>query len=96
MNDQFESVHNYNEESVFRSVIDCAVRYPRLVDDPELLADVACVALNHLPPRYIRHTVDMRYYMSDEESAKNDAAVEAAVEFAFGFVQSRGGSRPGS
>jgi Late competence development protein ComFB len=86
---QFESVQNYNEELIFRSVSDCAVRYPMCADDPELLADVACVALNHLPPRYIRHTVDMRFFMSDEESAKIDAAVTAAVEFAFGFVESR-------
>jgi hypothetical protein len=31
-----------------------------LSDNPELLSDVACVALNRLPPRYIRHIVDMR------------------------------------
>jgi Late competence development protein ComFB len=89
MNIRFESVNNYNEELVFRSVSDSAIRYPTLSSNPELLADVACVALNRLPPRYIRHIVDMRFFMNDAESADNDAAVKAAVEFAFGFIQSR-------
>jgi hypothetical protein len=90
---KFESVRNYNEEAVFRSVHDSAARYPMLSDRPDLLADVACVALNRLPPRYIRHMVDMRFFTNDEESAKNDAAVSAAVEFAFDFVRSREGLR---
>ena len=34
-----------------------AKRFPQLAT-PELLADIACVALNRLPPRYIRHEVD--------------------------------------
>jgi hypothetical protein len=89
MNIQFESVHNYNEELVFRLVSDSAIRYPMFSDNPELLSDVACVALNRLPPRYIRHIVDMRFFMNDEESANNDAAVKSAVESAFGYVQSR-------
>ena len=89
MNIQFESVYNYNEELVFRTVSDSAIRYPMVSNNPELLSDVACVALNRLPPRYIRHIVDMRFFMNDEESANNDAAVKSAVESAFGYVQSR-------
>jgi len=27
----------------------------------EQLSDVACVTLNHLPPRYVRHSVDMSF-----------------------------------
>ena len=50
---------------------------------------MACVALNRLPPRYIRHKVDMDFYMSADERRRREAAVKAAVEFAFGFVQSR-------
>ncbi|MGA9027518.1 MAG: late competence development ComFB family protein [Steroidobacteraceae bacterium] len=86
---QFESVHNSNEEAIFGKVLDAAPGYPKLAGDPELLADVACVALNRLPPRYIRHKVDMDFYMSADERRRREAAVKAAVEFAFGFVQSR-------
>jgi late competence development protein ComFB len=85
----FESVHNFNEESVYRLIIDTAARYPALSADPGLLADVACVALNHLPPRYVRHDVDTNFYMTGDARAKFEAAVNAAVEQAYGFVQSR-------
>jgi hypothetical protein len=88
MNSEFDAVHNYNERLIFQLISDSAVRYPTL-SDPELLADVACVALNRLPPRYVCHDVDMSSYMSNDERAKNEAAVKAAVEFAFGFMQSR-------
>lgn len=86
---QFESVRNSNEEAIFSRVMDAATRHPRFAEDPELLADVACIALNRLPPRYIRHKVDMNFYMSPEDRGRRDAAVSAAVDFAFGFVQSR-------
>ncbi len=32
--------------------------------DDETLSDIASVALNRLPPRYVRHAVDMSFYMS--------------------------------
>ena len=50
---------------------------------------MACVALTLLPPRYIRHKVDMDFYMSPEDRGRRDSAVAAAVDFAFGFVKSR-------
>jgi hypothetical protein len=89
MNTHFETVHNHNEEVIFRSINDSAVLYAVPSDQPELLADVACVALNRMPPRYICHDVDLSFYTNDADRAKNAAAVKAAVEFACGFVQSR-------
>jgi hypothetical protein len=86
---EFETVHNYYEQAVFRRVMDCVTRYPEFAADIEGLADVACLALNRLPPRYIRNQVDMNFYMSKEDRAKLDAAVSASVEFAFRFMQSR-------
>jgi hypothetical protein len=85
----FESVHNSNEEAVFTRVLDIAPQHANFAASPELLADVACVALNRLPPRYIRHKVDMDFYMSPEDRGRRDAAVSAAVDFAYGFVESR-------
>ncbi len=55
----------------------------------ELLADVACVALNRLPPRYIRHEVDFAFYLSERERSESDRQVQEAVDYAFGFVQAR-------
>jgi hypothetical protein len=88
MNSDFDAVHNYNERLIFELISDSADRFPTL-SDPELLADVACVALNRMPPRYVCHDVDMSSYMSSDDRAKSEAAVKAAVEFAFSFVQAR-------
>ena len=88
MHIDFETVHNYNERLIFELISDSAYRYPAL-SDPELLADVACVALNRMPPRYVCHDVDMSSYMTNDDRAKSEAAVKAAVEFAFSFMQAR-------
>jgi hypothetical protein len=86
---EFESVHNYYEQAVFREVMNCVAAYPQFSSDTQGLADVACLALNRLPARYIRNAVDMNFFMGKEERAKIEAAINAAVEFAFRFVQSR-------
>ena len=85
----FPSVRNHNERAVYDAVLRLADRYPGVAHDADLLADVACVALNRLAPRYIRHAVDFAFYLSDRERADNDRQVLDAVEFAFGFVQAR-------
>jgi hypothetical protein len=76
---EFETVHNYYEQAVFRQVMECVARYPQFSSDIDGLADIACLALNRLPPRYIRNQVDMNFYMSKEDRAKLDAAVSASV-----------------
>ena len=86
---EFASVCNHNERAVFAAVQDHAHRYPGMTHDPELLADVACVALNRLAPRYIRHEVDFVFYLSDRERVDNERQLIDAVEYAFGFVQAR-------
>ena len=85
----FASVHNHNERAVFHEVQHQADRYPGMADDPELLGDVACVALNRLAPRYIRHEADFAFYLSDRERAESERQLLDAVEYAFGFVQAR-------
>jgi hypothetical protein len=89
MNVDFTSIRNHNEQSVFDAVLAAAERYPGLAGREELLADVACVALNRLPPRYIRHAVDLAFYQTERERAEHDKAVADAVDYAFGFVQAR-------
>ncbi len=85
----FTSVRNHNERAVFAAVRDHAERYPGVAHSPELLADVACVALNRLPPRYIRHEVDFVFYLSERERIDSERHLLDAVDQAFGFVQAR-------
>lgn len=89
MNIDFSSVQNYNEQVVFDLVSSLAPQHPGLVKNPDLLADVACVALSHLPARYIRHTVDFAFFRSEAERESSDKAVRAAVAEAFAYVQAR-------
>jgi Late competence development protein ComFB len=89
MTSDFDSIRNYYEQVVFRRVATSAAEYPHLADDGEALADIACVALNRLPPKYIRNQVDMNFFMSSEDRAKIEAAVDAAVTFAFRFMAAR-------
>jgi hypothetical protein len=88
MSADFTSIRNHHEQAVFRAVLAALPRFPRFKRD-ELLADVACVALNRLQPRYIRHEVDYAFYLSERERAEQDRAVAEAVDFAFEFVQAR-------
>lgn len=87
MSTDFSSIRNHHEGPVFEAVLAAHPRYPGV--EAALLPDVACVALNRLPPRYIRHSVDLAFYQSDKERGENERAVQDAVNFAFEFVQAR-------
>jgi len=84
----FSSVHNIHESAVFEAVTLAAPRYPG-VAGTDLLADVACVALNRVSARYIRHDVDLAFFLTERERAENERAITEAVEYAFSFVQAR-------
>lgn len=91
MSADFESIHNHYERIIFEAVLAEAPRYASV--KRELLADVACVALNRLPPRYIRHDVDLVFYLTENERAHNEVAIAEAVKYAFEFVQARSAMR---
>ena len=83
----FEAVSNYYEKQVYdRIMAELGNIYS---DDPDFLADIACVALNSLPPRYIRHQVDMAFYMSSKERENMEEIIETAIRNAIDFVRSR-------
>jgi hypothetical protein len=85
----FSSVHNIHESAVFEAVTLAAPRYPGVAGSADLLADVACVALNRVAARYIRHDVDLAFFLTEKERAENERAISEAVEYAFSFVQAR-------
>ncbi len=91
MSADFESIHNHYERIIFEAVSSAANSYPQIPRD--LLADVVCVALNRLPPRYIRHDVDLVFYLTESERAQNEVAIAEAVKYAFEFVQARSAMR---
>ena len=90
MSQDFSSLFNHHEREVFATVMEMAPNYAANIDlDAETLCDVACVALNRLPPRYIRHEVDFSFYLTERERQEISAAVNEAVSYAFNFVEAR-------
>jgi len=83
----FEQVHNYYERLVFEEVARRAQAHPTFSAD--MFADVACVALNRLPARYVRHDVDLMFYLTEQERHAIELSLEEVLQFAFGFVAGR-------
>jgi len=84
----FETIRNYYEHLVTQRIVD-TLGEQAPTPDAEYLADVACVALNHLPPRYMRHEVDMAFYVSPQERNEILTKVNDAVDFAVRFIAER-------
>ena len=87
MTPDFSSVHNHYERPVFEVVAEMASSYPYIPE--EALPDVACVALNRLGARYIRHSVDLAFYLTEKERNAMEQTIAEAATFAFEFVQAR-------
>lgn len=85
--DEVDFLHNYYERLVVQEVHDQSERVQQ--GDRDFLADVACVALNRLPPRYIRHDVDMTFFMSPQDMVEIERKVSQAVTDALNYVESR-------
>lgn len=75
-----ESVHNYYEKKVFDEIND---NYLNAGLNENQLADMACIALNRIPPKYIRYDIDMSFYMSGEEHNEVQEKVKHAVKKAY-------------
>lgn len=79
-------INNYYEQVVAREIhrqLDVRPKESSL----DFMADVACVALNRLPPKYYRYEVDMAFYMSPNELNEVDDRVSQSVQEAIAFVE---------
>ena len=75
-------IHNRLEEIVIQKVAAEGAKWPVLNANPGLLADAVCIALNSIPPHYIRHAVDLSFYMTNQKREQENLTVNAAVEAA--------------
>jgi hypothetical protein len=80
MSPNFSTVRNGLESAVFDSVLYNAARYPSVAADDVLITDVACIALNHLPARYLR---------SSDAPVREDKLINSAVLAAYDWVYAR-------
>lgn len=90
--EDFDDIHNHYEGLVLDELRKVLANKDV---DKEYIADVACVALNNLPSRYIRHDVDMMFYLSSEERSDIQEKVTKAVYEAVNFVDERSKRKEG-
>ncbi len=84
----FASLYNYYEHLVFNHINGPLLKeYPD--QDEEFFLDVACYSLTRLPSRYIRHEIDMIYYLAPGEHEEMEKRVEKTVESAAKFISDR-------
>lgn len=84
----FSAIHNYYERLVIDEVMN-SVAKERGITEQDTLEDLVCLALNQLPARYVRHDVDMAFYLTLQEREAMEQAVRHAVAYALDHLNSR-------
>ena len=79
-----DDIHNYYEKLVLQhfSVAKFEEKY-----NSDFISDLLCIVLNQLPPRYIRHEVDMAFYLPSSERFEMDNNVAAAINKAISSMK---------
>lgn len=82
-----DDIHNYYEKLVVQhfSLMKLDEKH-----DSDYIADLTCVVLNQLPSRYIRHEVDMAFYLPASERFNMENNVKIAISKALDFMKSQG------
>lgn len=80
-----DNIHNHYEKLVFDEALAHHAKSGKALDE-NMLEDVVCVALNNLPARYVRHSVDIAFYLTISERKQMDKLVRNAVKGAFKLV----------
>ncbi len=83
----FETIHNFYEKLILKTIENVAL-YDHELSDDDFLEDVACCALNDLPAKYVRHDVDLMFYMTSNERDGIEDAAKNAVLKAIEYVRS--------
>lgn len=91
----FDNIHNYYEHLVLQRLNDM-LQAEFIDSDQNFLEDVACVALNQLPARYVRYDIDMVYYMTIKEREQMEYEVHKAVTAAVDYVTQHKNDRANS
>lgn len=79
-----DDIHNYYEKLVMQhfALSKFGEKY-----DEDFIADLTCVVLNQLPTRYIRHEVDMAFYLPASERFEMETKVKKAISKAIEFMK---------
>ena len=78
-----DDIHNYYEHLVLERLSALGLHKTKSTD---YIADLCCLALNQLPPRYIRYEVDMSFYLPQSERQQMEMNVRNAVDNAMKYL----------
>ena len=78
-----DDIHNFYEKLLLDHIVELELDNSK---DSEYLADLCCISLNLLPPRYIRYEVDMSFYLQQSERSEMQMKVKEAVNRARQFL----------
>ncbi len=81
-----DDIHNYYEKLVVDKLVNSGLADK---EDPDYLADLSCLILNQLPPKYIRYEVDMAFYLPQAERLQMEMNVNTALKSALRFLSER-------
>ena len=79
-----DDIHNYYEKLVMQHF--SLSKFDEKYDD-DFIADLTCVVLNQLPTRYIRHEVDMAFYLPASERFEMETKVKKAISKSIEFMK---------
>ena len=88
-------IHNYYESLVTDYVRRTITNlFPGKASDQELMDDIACIALNQLPARYVRHQVDTSFYLTAVDREEMEGKIRDAVDQAIDHIIRHSERRP--
>ena len=77
-------IHNYYEHLVLERIELLGLKTSK---NEDYLADLCCLALNQIPPRYIRFEVDMSFYLDQSERQQMEINAVNAVSQGINFLE---------
>lgn len=57
--------------------------------DQDFIADLCCLTLTNLPARYIRHDIDMAFYLKSTERQAMNKEVRDALSYSLLYLKKR-------
>ena len=83
-----DDIHNYYEHLVLEQIQAMGFYQSQTTD---FIADLTCLVLNQLPPRYIRYEVDIAFFLPLSERTQMETNVSLAVTTAIGYLETHTG-----
>ncbi len=85
-------IHNYYEHMVFDYIDQHII--PNTEGKPDdYFLDIACIALNKLPTRYLRYEVDMAFFLNQQDRMDMQIAVRESITEAISYIDENFDSR---